>query len=460
MNKYIKFISPIVFIISLILILILKTIPSGKLWKNYSVLCVPVNTNDSLVLSAADEAGISGLVSLSGQYLPISLTENSIEISMLRLNYNSPAFSYLNKRNAMFFDKSQSYRLYYIPSKYNSETSALMRILKSKGIDCQKDSSAEYPWLLPLMGILLAGMLMLFSKHKLPFVAGAIIPLVFLYGNPFYPVATATCLSLLILFFISNLWRRKGAVSILLNKIICPAMLVIALLSAFSCSILSGFLFILAICGTAAALKSYRLAEDFYRNRKVFVPVYIRSAKRVSLFAGKVFTSMNIVTGAVAIFIILIFVTSTDSIKNSSVKLLFPASTSVNDNKLPQFEEYYKWNWNVKTYPYKSLNNTYSDDEVEFSSFIEDEKTGIISEKITTIKYDNSFKQKVYEDIDQLQFDSVEKVMKSESENFCGGYTAASSYQINIFGIIMCFICLFILLFIYFSIIIRKGINK
>ena len=428
--------------------MIFKTLPSGKLWKNYSVLCVPVNTNDSLVIAEAKEAGIKGLVSLSGQYLPISLTENSIEISMLRLNYNSPAFSYLKKRNAMFFDKSQTYRLYYIPAKYSSEIAVLMRNLKAQGIDCQKDSSAEYPWLLPLIALLLAGMLLLFSKHKLPFVAGAIIPLVFLYGNPFYPVATATCLSLLILFFISNLWRRKGSVSILLNKIICPAMLVIAILSAFSSSLLSGFLFLFAILGTTAALECCFLVEEFFRNKKAFVPVYIRSARRVSLFAGKVFTSLNIVTGAVAMFIILIFITSTDTIKNSSAKLLYPANTNISDSNLPQFEEYYKWTWNVKTYPYKSLNNTYSEDEVEFSSFVENEANGIISEEISRFRYDNSYKQKIYDDIDQLQFDSVEKVMKSENENFCGGYTATSSYQINLFGIIMCFICLFILLFI------------
>ena len=91
---------------------------------------------------------------------------------------------------------------------------------------------------------------------------------------------------------------------------------------------------------------------------------------------------------------------------------------------------------------------------------VENQDTGIINEQIIRMKYDNSFKRQVYEDIDQLKFDSVEKVMKSEGENFSGGYTATSSYQINLFGIIMCFICLFILLFIYFSIIIRKGINK
>ena len=461
MNKYIKFSAPLIFLLSLILILVLKTVPSGKLWKEYSVICVPVNTPDSTVISAIEKAGIKNQVSLSGQYLPISLSENSIEISMLRLNYTSSQYAYLNKRNAMFFDKSQSYRLYYIPGIYTSETNALVKLLENQGIECIKDSSASYPWILPFVALLLTLMLFLFVKNKLPFLCGSIIPLIFLYSNPFYPVATATCLTLLCLFFTANVWRRRGAVSSLLSRHSGPAMLAIAFICAFSSSIASGFIFILALIGTVAALAACFFAEDFIRNKKPFVPVYIRSAKRVSLFAGKAFISMSIVTGAVALFIILIFITSSGSINTSSAKILYPGKAGNAEASLPQFEDYYEWNWNVRTTPYKSLNENADENEVvNFSYFVEDEKTGIISEQTTTMKYDDSFRHEVYDNIDKLPFNSVEKVMKSEGENFCGGYTATSSYQIGLFGIIMCFICLFILLFMYLSIIIRKGINK
>ena len=461
MNKYVKISSPFIFLLSLILILVFKTVPSGKLWKNYTVICVPVNTDDSTVVKAINDCGIKNAVFQSGQYLPIPLAENSVELSMLKLNYNNPEYSYFNKRNAMFFDKANAYRLYYIPSKYNSESSALIRQLKGQGIDCIKDSSAEYPWLLPLIGILLSAMLLIFSKNKIPFLCGSLIPLLYLYGNPFYPVATATCLTMLCIFFISNLWRRKNMIITLLSRYSIPAMLGVAFIAAFSSSLSSGFLFLIAFIGTGSALTACYFVEDYFRNKKAFVPVYIRSSKRVSLFAGKVFTSMNIVTGAALLFIVLIFVTSTDTIKRPSGKILFPAKSHINDSNLPQFEDFYRLYWNVKTYPYKSLNeNEGQKDTVVYSSFIENAENGIITEQINTLKYDSSFKKDVYEGIDNLQFDSVEKVMKSEGEDFCGGYTATSSYQINIFGIIMCFICLFILLFIYFSIIIRKGIRK
>ena len=462
MNKYIKFSSPFIFLISLIFILIFKTVPSGKLWHNYSVLCVPKSADDAAVMSAISKSGIENVVSLSGQFLPIALSENSIEISMLRLNYDSKDYSYLAKRNAMFFDKSNSYRLYYIPVEYSSQISSVMKTLEGQGISCMKDSSANYPWLLPFIAILLTGMLFLFSRHKLMFLSVSIFPLVFLYSNPFYPVATATCLVLLCLFFASNVWRRKGAVSNLLGTKAVPAMLAIAFICAFSSSVSSGFLFLVSSLGTASSLVIYYYAETFIRSKKTFVPVYIRSAKRVSFFAGKTFTSMSIVTGAVLLFVVLIFLTGTDSLKNTSSNLLFPGASKIDDSSLPQFEEFYKWNWNVRTYPFKTLNSgEVSENEVvTFSDFSENEETGIISENIKTMQYDDSFRREVYDGIDNLQFDSVEKIMKSEGENFTAGYTAASSYQINLFGIIMCFICLFILLFIYFSIIIRKGINK
>ena len=75
MNKYIKIFSPLTCLISLILIIAFKTVPSGKLWKDYSVICVPVSASDASVMNAIERAGIQDSVSLSGQYLPISLSE-------------------------------------------------------------------------------------------------------------------------------------------------------------------------------------------------------------------------------------------------------------------------------------------------------------------------------------------------------------------------------------------------
>ena len=165
MNKYLKYFSPFVFLISLILLICFRSIPSGKLWKEYNVLYVPVNSDDSKILTALEESKINDVVCLSRQFLPVALNENSIEISMLRLNYGSKDYDYTSRRKAMFFDKASEYRLYYIPAEFKSNLSNAVNLIESYGIPCGTDTSASYPWLLPLTAILLAGMFFLFVRN-------------------------------------------------------------------------------------------------------------------------------------------------------------------------------------------------------------------------------------------------------------------------------------------------------
>ena len=68
-----------------------------------------------------------------------------------------------------------------------------------------------------------------------------------------------------------------------------------------------------------------------------------------------------------------------------------------------------------------------------------------------------SFKQSVYDGIDNLDFYSIESVIKLQGDDFKAGYTDSASYNISIFSIIMMILCFIMLLFIYFSAIIGKG---
>lgn len=462
MNKYIKFISPFVFLITLILLISFRSLPSGKLWNEYNVLYVPVAADDSKVLYSLEECQIRDTVCLSQQFLPLALNENSIELSLLRLNYGSPDFDYSSRRKAFFFDKADLYRLYYIPTQYKSKLNEAVQLIESYGIPCGTDTSASYPWLLPLINLLLALMLFLFVKNKLIFALSCILPLLFLYCNPFYPVATACCLSLLCLFFLANVWRRKDAGKVLIKNPFITLMLLAALISSFSGLIESGFLFILTFAGNISLFIMIDEAENWIRNKKAFVPVFIRPARRVSIFAGKALLIMGISSGAVLFILALFFLTSTNTLKAKNEKLQLPASTSVKNEKLPQFEDYFRWCWNVETAPYKSLNSNYSEnpDYVEFNTYSENPDTGLISQETKTLTYNDSYRQEIYDGISALKFNSIEKVMKSQGDNLTFGYSAIRPDHLNLFGIIMMFICLFILLFIYICIIIRKGINK
>lgn len=452
-----KLVFAAISIISLVLVLCLKSVPSGQLWKNYNIVYVPVDANDSVVVDAIEASGIKGAVILSKQYLPLLLSENSPEIAMYRLNSSLDDFSYILHRNAYFYDKAGSYRLYYIPSDQQGKLSHLISALNSSGISAGVDSTSSYPWFLPLICFAVAVVLCVFSLNRMLFAFGAVIPVCFVFCNPFYTVALANVLVLLSLFFVSNIWGRKGFLQVVLNGIIIPVMLVVALVSAFACTVKSGILFIVCLAGTASAVLTYSEISRYLDSRKIFVPVYIRSAKRVSIFANKSKLIMRSLTGASVALLLLFVFTSSDSLNAHFAKLQLPSAKGFSAD-LPNLGDYCEWNWNVRSYPYRSLNKTGESDYIEFPRYVE--KDGIVEETVQSMAYNQDFKNDAISQIDSLPFDSIEKVMKSQSKDFHPGYAASSSYHTGIFGIIMNLLCLFVLLFIYISIIIRKGVRK
>ena len=438
--------------------------PSGKLWKNYSILYVQTETPDFEIKKALEESKINEFVSLKDQYIPSLFSESSIQIALLKLGYNKLSNEYLTKRKSFFYDKSQRYRIYYIPNSYKSQISECEKLLEKKGIFFGTDSKASYPWIIPISGIIVFAILLLFTKNKMPFCVGSVIPLIFLYCNPFYPVALSAFLILLWLFFASNLWKRKGYIKYLFCNKLFLIMIFVSIVAVFSASILTGFMTIAVAAGSAGAIYTYSFLEQKIRNKKPFVPVFIRPAKRISVFAGRQNESMTVINAFSILMIIVLFLTSSGMIKGGNTKLQLPSVHGLSDNSLPVMDDYYKWSWSLQTAPYTSLNEKNISPEegatVIFYDYSEDEKNGFINKSKKQITYNNAFRKNVLDNIDSLQFNAIEKVMKEEGINNTYGFSTLNSYQINIFGIIMCFICLFVLLFIHISIIIRKGINK
>ena len=85
------------------------------------------------------------------------------------------------------------------------------------------------------------------------------------------------------------------------------------------------------------------------------------------------------------------------------------------------------------------------------------EEDGILKEQLYTMYYNESFKEQLSDKIENLDFYSIEKVIKAQGNDFLAGYTNTISYNVSIFSIIMCIIGFLMLLFIYFSAIIGKG---
>lgn len=457
MKTFFKVLSPFIFLISLFAFYFGRTMPSGKLWQNYAVLYVPSKTSDSLVLNAIEQSGIKNYVCLSNQYLPVSLSPYSAEISLFNINKDDDSYSYYKNRDSYFFDRSHSFSLYYIPRTEQSKIQDCMNLLAENKISCATDSSASYPFLLPLILLAAAVILTLFSKNKILFALSSVPVIFFIICSPFFPVATGASMLMICSFFISKLWSRKGLLTVLSRQYYLYLLLILGVTAAFSCGIKTGFLFVLLILCEISFFFCFYEVQNFLRAKKTFVPVSIKPARLISVKDRNSKTSI-LFLAACSFLIAAVFFLSSSSVSAKFAKILLPANSSSTEQNLPQFEDYYKWMWNIKTAPYRSLNSSSQrNDIVEFPVF--NDENGFISESKNIMVYNQSFKDLVFEQIDYLPFNSIEKVMKSEGSDFSGGYKSTESNTTSLFSIILMIISVFVLLFIYFFIMIDSR-NK
>ncbi len=449
-------------LITAILTITFRTIPKGKTWKNYNIVYVKTDTITQNVDQILYDSGVSEFVSLKNQRIPIMLSHNSIEETMLKLNISSPENKYLYDRQNYFHDSNGEYTLYYIPDHYGKKIDSAVQQLNKAGMKAGIDSTLSYLWLIPAVVITLAIILSFCSRHKAVFFISAILPCIYSLCNAFYANAIAVVIVLLLLFIISNIYNRKGAVNkILKNNLLVVIAAGISFLSAFSVSLLSGIIYIVMLAGTLCAFLAGTGFVVSRNNKYEFKPVLIVSAKRVSVYGKKSGLILPIVLASV-IVIIAYFLLGSFNIAGTTNKdkILLPGKTEVSDAKLPLLEDYFRWNWNVITAPYKSINGNseYDDNHVVYPRF--EAEDGILTQKNYTMYYNQSFKNEIYEKIDNLDFYSIETVLKDQGNDFYAGYIKSASYNTSIFSIIMMILCFCMLLFIYFSAIIGKGGKK
>lgn len=178
----------------------------------------------------------------------------------------------------------------------------------------------------------------------------------------------------------------------------------------------------------------------------------------VSIYARKTNIVLPVTIAVGLILTGVFFLSSNQNTGAHFSKILLPSPVSSKTEELPQFEDFYRWIWNVKTYPYRSLNTAQEDHIVEYPRY--KNENGIITESRTIMAYNQNFKDNTFDEIDDLQFDAIEKVIKSEGQDSNFGYAASKSYSTNLLSIIMMILCLFVLLFMYFSTIIRKDSKR
>ena len=447
-----------VVIITFILTFLLRSVPHGTNWNGYIILYVDSSAASSVVENTMLKNGIKDYVSLDGQRAPIMLARNSIEEAMLKLTIRDDSNKYLVERQNYFYDSTGSYLLYYVPTKYERELAPVITELSKSGYKTGIDTSISYMWLLPVVVILATIILLVFAKNKFMFFTASILPCVYAACNAFHSAAIAVIILELCIFLYTNIYNRKGAVKKFVRQYIILGAVVIAVITAFSTGLLSGFIFVMVLAGVLSLMILCDKIIIKHNAHFHFQPVLIRTAKQVSVYGGKVKKVFPVAVAACVIIIAYFALGSSRAglASKSDKKLLLPGSTSQTDSRLPGFEDYSRWIWNVKTYPYKSLNvPDEQTDSVVYPRYLDEGDTIVRTDVV--MNYDQSFKKKVYDEIDLLDFNSIEKIIKQQGSGFNAGYTDSASYNISIFSIIMMIIGFCMLLFIYFSAMIGKG---
>ena len=165
--KYLKeyLIPSCIIIISILSMIFFRTIPSSKLWDDYSVVYVQKNVDESLIQKLFDDYGCKDVISGAEQFVPMEFSSESPEISMAIAKVDSS--NYLVRRNLYFFDKNSNYKIYYVPDEYKNNLEDVIFSLQEEGFKCGVDVSASYPIFLPILCVIFAIFLIFLRNFRL-----------------------------------------------------------------------------------------------------------------------------------------------------------------------------------------------------------------------------------------------------------------------------------------------------
>lgn len=424
---------------------IFRSVPSGQLWKGYSVLYAPVSSDDYVILNTLKENGVENVTSLSGQYLPVLYKSHSLEVSMIPLNPNASA--YLTDRENYFYDKSKQYRLYYIPVAQKSELATCVIQLRERGISCGIDLSAPYPWILPVLSVVFFLFLLFLAKNRLLFFISSVLPAVFPICFPFLSSLSSVCILMIFLYALSNIVGRRGLFDLIARNILLFVLLFISIFASFTQNIISGVFYILCLVNCLLAVYSYNKIQELQAAQSSFNPVLIRSV----FFISKYNRNEKIIFPFAFIVIILSFVVCVffmDSFSTQASKLSLPSANAVTrDDKLTDLKDYADWKWEVQSFPYRNVN--LENDKLSYIKFPRySEIDGKITESYDIVSFNESYVLKSRDDIKELPYNALEKMLLSQtvnSEDIVPGYSLSVSYQLSFFTIIMIILQLLVL---------------
>ena len=118
-----------------------------------------------------------------------------------------------------------------IPDGYEKESeAAASRLVKEQHLNAGLDAKESYPFLVPVIVLVLYVFLLVISLKRSYFALPALFPLLLSFSRPFYPVACGCCFLLFAVFLVNRIWGRKGAVACVFGNFYVDSLLLLAFL--------------------------------------------------------------------------------------------------------------------------------------------------------------------------------------------------------------------------------------
>lgn len=414
-------------IITLAALFFLRTVPRAQVWKSYRVVAVELPHDESYVMNTLESSGCLDIISLS--------TQQSVPLSPAIFAGNDFLFSYttsiaqenskyLSEREKYFFDKSHSYKLYYIPSSYERAAANAVSVLNKSGVVASIDSTVRFPWLSPIVCLIAFALPFYLCRRKFIFAVAAIFPILFSWSIPFYSIAAAVCLFFPVIFEACNILYRKDKYFDLFKSPVI-VLLIVAFLISFVTSFVAGFLFLLCIVSSMCVLSLAEILRG--KNVPVGFPTFIVPA-HIMLKTGKQLRNVFLVCIADLLLLTICFFFGSrflpSSVSANSIEL--PSRDAYSEHILPGLDEYTVWVWDSQTFPYKVVGDDFNADVKDGDAVIfpRYSENGTIDErKDIMFMYDKKYKEQAIDSIDALPFMAVEKLMKAEGIYTGTGYS-------------------------------------
>lgn len=416
------YLSLFVIAVYLVLCVALHGTPATRIWESYTVLFADKDISEDVVLSFLDAEDCHEVISLGSQKVPY-------------VSHFSPVLptafdDYLSSRLGYFSDRSGDYALYYIPAGNEVQSiKAAEKISKQTSLVAGTDGKRTYPFASPLVALALFVSLLLLSHNKAAFFFPAVFSVLLCFSQPFHSIAAAVVLFMLAFHLMQRVWGRRKAVEVATKNPYVLFLFFVALISFLLSGAKPALLGCLSFAAAICSLYLLQLTEHLLDMKRSFRVKKIFSAAQLPLVHRKnSFVVLLCASPVLLILFLFVFSSKLSAFSSLASRLYLPVpyQTSISQppdegGELPCLEDFYEWIWNVKAFPYRSLNSgsyfrkPVQGEEVRIIRY--EQKNGLLRENSSVLmKFDNSFKNATNKEIENLDYPAIEKFMEKQGE--------------------------------------------